>query len=1452
MKKRIIGFSLFLVTFVVVVLAHPLSAKAYPPNGFPGEPFGGSGMDGYGIPTNPLLVANCEDLQNVNLNLDRYYVLQQNIDCTDSATWNGGKGFIPIGLNADGSVEGAFIGHLDGRGHTISNLYIDQSSLNVADGDRNVGLFASAIGADIMNVYLNNAHIIGSSSGGRTGGLAGQISGSRIDRVHFDGDVEGGDCSTVQSLGGITGRYIVDGPDDGAYNAIKYSSTKGSITVTGINCGSYEVFAGGIVGSETDGDLHLLNNYSQMDITLDGNATEDCVNNCRSVGGIIGFVGQHVEIFRNYATGILAISGDTSQYLSYQVAGLSGANSTEPLISQSFAATAFSFSDCGISCGALPREVAGIAIANIDESEALLSNRYDVGVAGQGDGLPCISGGLATCEGQNTSGVPNASLFQNNNSDWPMPDWDFDNVWELTAQYPELTQDDNANPTPPATFDGSTYSETEITLNWSAPATYNGSITHYFVTYKHQGAADFDGGFVLEGVTTGMNVTNLEAGVTYEFYLSAEQSDGYWSDMSPISVRTGTEGFIGISNCQDLQAINEDLNGNYELLQNLDCADTSSWNSGAGFMPIGSCDQTDQFQFTGIFAGNNFTVSNLYIDVSGSDCSLAAPIAAAQGALIQDVTFDNSTLISDKGAAGLIASDRCSDIHNVQLTNVLISGTAELIGGLVGAEKLSRDCVQSLISVSGLLESTDFEDFQQIMGGLYGTISSSSSNHAIAVENAYTNVQLDASDSTMNNGVYGGIAGMIFTSNQDAVSFQDVYASGSLVRTNLETVQGSLAGGLIALFVTNSGGENSLTDSFAYFDSSQTTNVTGGQVIDGGGLGYITAPGPSLVVDNTYFDADVAGTSDCTFLDASVCTAISGDSEYFFNNSTNAPLDQWDFSDVWMTTETLPVFSEEATSTPTLIPESRLQHNNGTINPLIPARAFSPNSAVSPDSGKITSLPAAGSNFGPTQGQQPTESGIIAKLKELINKIPAPLLRSFPYIVVGLMGLSALAMFIEMLRQAARLKELNLLIQKQASVAEERDTFWHLAANYLRAPITLLMGGVDLLASPKVALSLGAGVAANATIPSQSVNPELTAKITKLVTNMQTKVSDIMDQIEHSKSLQEISWPKSPNSRRLIASWRFWLPLTMAAILLIFTNYVTKNYRHLEVSTLSILIQILLFVLVATLVYWAVQALGLVQNKRKQAEEKLSRQEAALDKARIALIGKTAEVLDDDVSKLEKMLGQLPANEQSVPILHEGARRLRQMVDSFQLLILAQNKKLQKVSSYQATVGLKDVLTECLDELAAEIEAKQLKVLMPELGREVVRGSEKLARQVIGSVLANAVDFSPKKGKLEIDFVALHDKTRLTITDHGPGVSKEQQAHMFQLFTKADGQDALQLDHGGLGVDLYLDREIMDYLGGTISIDTGDHGTSVTITWPEPNAHHSDVVSPASAEAYLV
>ncbi|MDS0260006.1 PKD domain-containing protein [Haloarcula sp. S1CR25-12] len=312
-----------------------------------------------------------------NRGLGNNYVLTEDIDASETAEWNDGDGFDPIG-DFDTTLTGTF----DGDTHAISGLTIDRP------GTSPVGLFG-AVGSDgtVTNVQLDGGTVAG---GGAVGAVAGKNEGT-VSGATVTTDVTGngrnvggvvgfnqgtikrsgttGDVSnpTAVNVGGVAGTNI---------GTVRESYATGDVTGS---TGSY-AYAGGLVGGEGGGTV--VDSYATGNVTAGG----------RIVGGLVAATSSGT-VRRSYATGAVGGTDGT-------VGGLLGESS----------------------------------------SSATVENAYwDRGTTDQGTAIGAAFGATNGLVGFGSTGdsAPAANATGDTVYD-TMPGLDFDSTWTATSSYPRL------------------------------------------------------------------------------------------------------------------------------------------------------------------------------------------------------------------------------------------------------------------------------------------------------------------------------------------------------------------------------------------------------------------------------------------------------------------------------------------------------------------------------------------------------------------------------------------------------------------------------------------------------------------------------------------------------------------------------------------------------------------------------------------------------------------------------------------------------------------------------------------------------------------------------------------------------------------------------------------------------------------------------------------------------
>lgn len=262
---------------------------------------------GSGTSGSPYLITTVDQLNEIRDFPSAYWKLANDIDASATINWNDGLGWIPIP---------SFYGELDGDGHTISGLYINQP-----DNDFD----ASFIGTIEDDAVIKNLNIVDSyAQGTHTGGLAANSDGT-IRNVHISGTTVIYYYDTIQ--GGLVGHCtgIVEdcsvnaiiGPKEGTLPSLR-PYVGGVLGFAWSESGKYmnrcafygEVygytFVGGLVGlvgtiqSAYPGDYSINNSYNLGYVF--GNSDAEPL---MGVGGLVGGFTGYGVVYNCYSAGVV-------------------------------------------------------------------------------------------------------------------------------------------------------------------------------------------------------------------------------------------------------------------------------------------------------------------------------------------------------------------------------------------------------------------------------------------------------------------------------------------------------------------------------------------------------------------------------------------------------------------------------------------------------------------------------------------------------------------------------------------------------------------------------------------------------------------------------------------------------------------------------------------------------------------------------------------------------------------------------------------------------------------------------------------------------------------------------------------------------------------------------------------------------------------------------------------
>lgn len=435
---------------------------------------------GDGTEEAPYRIEDCDQLQSIQDDLDAYYVLTTNINCAETAEWNEGAGFDPIGENG-----AAFLGELDGDYHTISGLYVNNDSWQtglfgrIGESNNQVGLVKDLglINADINGEWstggvagvlygqINNVHITGEVNGdGEVGGLVGSHGGvwDTVIDSWSDADVSGGSL-----VGGLVGYNEQDS------NVINSFAT-GNVQGTGYRVGGAvgynrgnvtNVHATGNVWGQSDDVGGLVGQNGGNGAISKSYATGYVQGDYSNVGGLVGRNGATIE--KSYSNNTASGDESVGVYGYCITGGLVGSNASSANVTNSFSRSSTEDVECisaglvGVNEGSITwtyatgasDDGAGPGLVGDNESIGQVwSSFWDEDTTGTSTG--CAYGTFDCTEQYRAMGRTTSEMKTEGN--YTDPDlsegvWDFENIWyidpEVNDGYPFFINGDvGANP----------------------------------------------------------------------------------------------------------------------------------------------------------------------------------------------------------------------------------------------------------------------------------------------------------------------------------------------------------------------------------------------------------------------------------------------------------------------------------------------------------------------------------------------------------------------------------------------------------------------------------------------------------------------------------------------------------------------------------------------------------------------------------------------------------------------------------------------------------------------------------------------------------------------------------------------------------------------------------------------------------------------------------------------
>jgi len=139
-------------------------------------------------------------------------------------------------------------------------------------------------------------------------------------------------------------------------------------------------------------------------------------------------------------------------------------------------------------------------------------------------------------------------------------------------------------------------------------------------------------------------------------------------------------------------------------------------------------------------------------------------------------------------------------------------------------------------------------------------------------------------------------------------------------------------------------------------------------------------------------------------------------------------------------------------------------------------------------------------------------------------------------------------------------------------------------------------------------------------------------------------------------------------------------------------------------------------------------------------------------------------------------------------------------------------------------VNLRDVVDAALDAVRPAANAKD--ITLAEVGP--MQGAPDRLQQVVWNIVANAVKFTSRGGRIDVVLRRVDSYAEVVVTDSGEGITPDVLPHVFSEFWQEDNSSTRA--HQGLGLGLTLVKHLVELHGGHVRAESAGKGRGATFT----------------------
>lgn len=428
-------------------------------------------------------------------------------------------------------------------------------------------------------------------------------------------------------------------------------------------------------------------------------------------------------------------------------------------------------------------------------------------------------------------------------------------------------------------------------------------------------------------------------------------------------------------------------------------------------------------------------------------------------------------------------------------------------------------------------------------------------------------------------------------------------------------------------------------------------------------------------------------------------------------------------------------------------------------------------------------------------------------IQDFFRSLPDDIVYQLPFYILILVLIFILIPIPQSIREYYFKRRLAAFYASEQGIAEEKDNFIALASHYFRTPIAIMKDSLPLLVS------------------TGDVTRESATSMENTLKGLSNEVSTSIDNAGGNPLLNNLDDAATPKVKPFWRSGFFWLPIVLSIVLTLLANFFIGVVGDKEIGGSIAIFQVIIIIVFIVVLYLLVRNY-LIQKKLRQEKDALIAHEQAIDSVRNTFLEKQATNLSSAVGALYFTSPSEPPTK-PYNLYNDGLSRLSSIHDKFFLL-----SQVRTGASRDATpFDLQAMIEHTVALKRPAISKKNLVVQTSAESIPIVQ-NEPLFAFVVSSIIDNAIKYSNDGGQIDISSQLQGKNVTVTVKDNGKGIDPSKVDQLFKPFSRAES--AVDSGVEGLGLSLYLNRLILTYTGGNITINPSANGTGteVTITTP--------------------